>query len=210
MKTNQQKKIKNTVGFYDRLSKSYDSSYSAYLNHTHEKLLALLEIEPGDRILDLSCGTGILAEKLMLRYSDIDLVLNDPSHGMRYIARERMKEWSEVKFTDKPAEELQFSEQEFDYVLCLNSFHYYTDQQMVMKKVYSFLNEDGRFYLLDWNREGWFKLPNLLISIFSPENINTRSAEETVAMMKASGFKVRQSETWRYRFWKFYLLEGSR
>lgn len=210
MDPNQQKKIGKTVGYYDKLSGKYDRSYSAYLHHTHQRLLNSLDIMPGEKILDISCGTGILAEKLLEKYPDSTLVLNDPSAGMLAIAKNRLKKNAAVEFSDSNAEKIDFENGTFDRVICLNSFHYYTDQEKVVRNSYDSLKPPGKVNILDWNREGWFHLPNTIISLLSPAHINTRSLAETKHLLKDKHFEITLEQRWAFRFWKFYMIEAAK
>lgn len=204
------KKIRSTIHFYDGFSEKYDKKYSAYLDHTHKQLLSHIGDVSGERILDISCGTGLLAEQLISRFSDLDLVLNDPSNGMRSLARTRLKGKASVKFSDQPAEEITFGPNSFDRVICLNSFHYYANQKKAIQSMYDVMKPGGTLHVLDWNRESWFHLPNLIISALSRENINTRSLREIKEMFGTQELSVRFEKKWSYRFWKFYLVEGEK
>jgi ubiquinone/menaquinone biosynthesis C-methylase UbiE len=162
--SNQQKKIDKTVGFYDTFSTKYERRYSAYLEHTHKRLLEAMDLSAGERILDISCGTGLLAAELTARFPGTKLTLNDPSEGMLAMAKERFKHKPSVQFTNYTAEGIRFDEESFDRVICLNSFHYYADQPLVIENISQVLKPGGRFIILDWNREGWFHIPNAIIS----------------------------------------------
>lgn len=210
MDPTQERQTRKTIDFYNKSSEQYDRGYSAYLKNTHRKLLERLKLSPGDRVLDVSGGTGILAEQIVTRHKDVDVVLNDPSAGMRDIAKKRLGNHKNVEFTGHLAEDLPFSRQSFTHVICLNSFHYYTDQQKVIRKFYEILKTGGLLYLLDWNRESWFRLPNAVISFFSPEYINTRSFDESLEMIIQPNFKITYQNRWIFRFWKFFLIEASK
>lgn len=136
-----EKKIRKTVNFYDGFSKKYDRKLDSYLNHTHEHLLDQVGDLSGERILDISCGTGLLAEQLLKRFADIELVLNDPSDGMCAVAKARLKGKASVEFTYEPTS--------IDRVICLNSFHYYADQQQAIQRMYDVLKPDGSLHVLD-------------------------------------------------------------
>jgi len=202
-----EKKIRDTVNFYNGFSDKYDSKLSAYLNHTHKQLLDQIGDVSGERILDISCGTGLFAEQLMKRYTRMEFVLNDPSDGMRAIAESRLKGKADVEFSDQSAEVFTYEPNSFDRVICLNSFHYYSDQQQAIQRMYDVLKPGGSLYVLDWNREGWFHLPNLIVSVLSKENINSRSLPEVKVMLKKYNFGVQFDKRWNYRFWKFFLVE---
>lgn len=210
MDPDQQNRMGNTVGYYDKLSVKYDRSYSGYLHHTHDRLLKCMDILPGEKILDISSGTGILAEKLLERYPDIKLVLNDPSDGMLAIAKDRLKRNEEVQFTRNNAEEISFEKGTFDRVICLNSFHYYADQEKAVRNIFDILKPRGKINILDWNRDGWFYLTNTIISLLSPENINTRFLAETKCMLVNKHFEITLEQRWTFRFWKFYMIEAAK
>lgn len=202
-------KTDKTIDYYNKLSKKYDRGYSAYLKNTHTKLLKILEFPDDARVLDVSCGTGILGSELAEHYSLSELVLNDPSEGMLNIARDRLADANHITFSNYLAEELPFEAGSFDVLICLNSFHYYTDHKKVVDHFRRMLKPGGTLYLLDWNREGWFHLPNGIISALSPENINTKSAAEMDALLPQFDFKIESLQRWSFRFWKFYLIKAA-
>ncbi|MEX0663099.1 MAG: methyltransferase domain-containing protein [Balneolaceae bacterium] len=201
-------RAESTINYYNKLSKKYDRGYSGYLKHTHAKLLENLKIPDGARVLDISCGTGILGSEIAEHFSISELVLNDPSEGMINIARERLADIENITFSQHIAEELPFEPDSFDVLICLNSFHYYTDHKKVVEHFRRLLKPGGTLYLLDWNLEGWFHLPNGIISAFSPEHINTKSASETDKLLSEFKFKIETLQRWSFRFWKFYLIKA--
>lgn len=203
------KKARKTAQYYDKLSSRYDRLYSSYLKHTHQKFLAEIEIFPEDHVLDVSAGTGILASEILDRFGEpAELVLNDPSKKMTGKAREKFGDRSEVEFRNYFAEELPFVEGRFSVILCLNSFHYYTDQKAVLNHFYRILKPGGRLYILDWDRSGSFRLANRLISWLSPENINTRSVEEMSDLLGEHEFHLQNGDRWPFRWWKFFYIES--
>ena len=202
-------KAERTVNYYDSLSQKYDSSYSAYLKHTHKEFLERLKIPKDASVLDVSAGTGILGAKILENFSPAMLVLNDPSEGMLQIARQRLENIKNVTFTDHLAEEFRFDDSSFDTLICLNSFHYYTDHQAVLSQFSRILKPGGTLYLQDWNLEGWFRLPNFIISTFSPENINTEAAKNISPMLKKHGLQEQRLDRWAFRFWKFFYVEAT-
>ncbi|WP_340104535.1 class I SAM-dependent methyltransferase [Rhodohalobacter sp. 8-1] len=208
MNENDKTKIRQTVDFYNGLSRKYDTVYTAYLHHTHQQLLSHLDDLSGERILDISCGTGLLAEHLLNRYTDLDLALNDPADKMRMVAEGRMQGNLSIEFSDKPAEELTVKGEYFDRLICLNSFHYYADQQKAVENMRNALKPGGIIHILDWNLEGWFHLPNAIISGLSHENINTRSVSEIEGMLVDRELVITKRQKWSFWFWKFYMIEA--
>lgn len=203
------KNAEKTIQFYNKLSGKYDSGYSSYLKHTHQRLLINFEIAKGDHILDVSCGTGILADMIINSGLDFGkLVLNEPSQGMLDKAKEKLADTDGIGFTQYFAEELPFTENSFDCLICLNSFHYYENQERVLQHFSRILKPGGQLLILDWNLEGWFHIPDLIIRTFSPEHINTRSLAWQLKHLPQFNFEIDFSDKWNYRFWKFYLIRA--
>lgn len=201
--------IQKTAHYYDRLSSRYDNAYSAYLRHTHDYFTQRLDLSPKDEILDVSAGTGMLAERLLRQHKSFErLVLNDPSEEMLRHAKNRLKLFPATEYTHYYASELPFASNSFSVIVCLNAFHYYSRQQHVLQDFKRLLKPDGRLFILDWNRTGIFKPVNLIIRWFSPEFINTRSAEEMQRLLAESGFTINQSETWRFRWWNLFFMRS--
>lgn len=148
-------KDNETVSSYDQRASSYEKKWAAYLDYTHGMFIRNIEIAEDDTILDVRGGTGLLAEMLIDRnYAFKHLVINDPSEKMLAIARDRLVDKSNIRFSNNRAEEISFKANQFDRIFCLNSFHFYTNQPEVLERFNTMLTPGGRLYILDWNRSG--------------------------------------------------------
>lgn len=201
----------STIKIYNQLARSYEKRWESYLNHTHKIFLNHIELKGGETLLDISGGTGLLADKILNQETMVQhFVVNDPSEQMLNVARKRLAEKSNISFSNYSAEELSFQADSFDAIFCLNSFHFYRDQPSVLHELYKLLKPRGRLYLLDWNREGWFWLVNQVINWGSNEHIHTRSLTEMENMMRNSGFAIRSTIRWRWWYWKFMFIQGDK
>jgi ubiquinone/menaquinone biosynthesis C-methylase UbiE len=71
---------------YDRSAASYDERFSGIQRTKHDAVLARITVPGGARVLDVGCGTGLLAARLeRVRVVGIDL-----SSGMLERARDRL------------------------------------------------------------------------------------------------------------------------
>ena len=168
-----------------------------------------LKLHPEDEILDVSAGTGLLAEMILQKDGPFRrFVLNDPSEGMlakaKYLLRHHTKE---IEFTGHFSEDLPFDDSAFSQIICLNSFHYYVDQPSAIKHFSRMLKPGGTLWILDWNRVGLFVIANKFIDLLSPENINTRSLSETKTLCEKQGLLPKEEDEWSFRFWNFFFLK---
>jgi ubiquinone/menaquinone biosynthesis C-methylase UbiE len=163
-------------------------------------------------VLDCSAGTGILATEIFERFDVGRLHLNDPAADMLNVAKQKLTGISQgITYSNFYAEELhQMLPDQFDHLICLNSFHYYVDQARMISNAYKLLSPGGTLWLLDWNRKGFFIINSRLIDWFSSMNIQTRTLEETECMLKEHGFTTSGQEEWRFRLWNFFSLRATK
>jgi len=171
-------------------------------------MLKKLTLKKEDQILDVSAGTGMLAEGILSKYGPFKrLVLNDPSRGMLEQAKYRLRYHKEIEFTSDFSEDLSFREDEFTKIICLNSFRYYTDHPAVLSHFRRMLKSGGQLYILSWNRTGFFRFLNWIITVVSNQEMNTRSLDEMKAILNEAGFTTVEAEAWRFRWWKFFFVK---
>lgn len=111
-------------------------------------ILAELEKEPWETLLDAGCGPGpmitILAERYpKRRYTGIDLT-------PKMIETAQKKQIPNAKFVVGDCENLPFAPDSFDAVICANSFHHYPNPQAFFVSVQKVLKPNGRLILRDY------------------------------------------------------------
>lgn len=204
-----EKKYTHSTDYFDRLSTKYDKQYDAYLKHTHQKMLKELSLSKEDDVLDVSGGTGILAEAIIKKFGPFRrLVVNDPSTGMLEQSKYRLRYQKGVEFTSDFSEKLSFRDDEFSQIICMNAFRYYEDHAAVLKHFRRLLRPGGRLWILSWDRTGYFKLVNQVMTRLSGQQMNTRTLEEMKELLETAGFTVTQEARWNYRWWKLFFIKA--
>ena len=122
----------NAAEFYDRLPARY------FLGPWSKGLVDAAEIRPDDCILDLACGTGIVAReaaaRLGVKGSVVGLDLNE---GMLDVARTRGNPGSgSIEWVRASALDTGLPDARFDVVLCQQGLQFFPDQLQALKETY--------------------------------------------------------------------------
>ena len=99
------------------------------------------------RLLDLGCGTGALAERVLGVAPGAHLTCVDLSPRMAEAARARLAGRAEVLLGD--AERLPFHDAGFDAVWCNDSFHHYPDPERAAFQAWRVLAPGGALVIGD-------------------------------------------------------------
>lgn len=114
---------------------------SAHQKEWGTKLIAELDLEGFERILDLGCGDGALSAQMADLVPHGEVVGIDASRGM--IAAARSKERTNLRFLLLDINELDYAEQ-FDVVFSNATLHWIKDHQRLLRHVRHALRKGGR------------------------------------------------------------------
>jgi|SRR5882672_3887860 len=157
-----------------------------------QKTMRLMDLRPGERVLDLGCGSG-WATRMLARIVDGgppssgQVVGIDISDEMVRQARAESKDFDNVKFVVGSAAQIPWEENFFDKVLSVESFYYYPDQERALDELFRVLAPGGRlFILINLYKDNPYSLqwvPKLKVPV------HVRSATEYVELLKAHSFE---------------------
>jgi len=122
----------------------------------HRSLVDQAEIGPGQRVLEIGCGTGNLALLVKRLHPNAEVVGLDPD--ARALARARRKcerRGLDVQLDRGFAEELSYPDGSFDRVLSAFMFHHLgpDEKEAVLREVRRVLKPGGSLHLLDFGGE---------------------------------------------------------
>ncbi len=119
--------------------------FGAWTKH----MIVAAEIDPQAHVLDLACGTGVLARDLRKSMGDQGRVVGvDPAPGMMAVARELAPD---IEWQSATAEEMGFSDASFDVVLSQFGMMFFQDQNAAMQNVSRVLKPGGHCVVSVWN-----------------------------------------------------------
>jgi ubiquinone/menaquinone biosynthesis C-methylase UbiE len=101
----------------------------------------------GDRVLDVACGTGVVAGRVNLVSRKLCTITGlDINEGMLTVARRN----SHIEWHQGSATELPFEDASFDVVLCQQGLQYVPDRPAAMREMARVLVPGGRIALNVW------------------------------------------------------------
>ncbi|MEO8752816.1 MAG: methyltransferase domain-containing protein [Casimicrobiaceae bacterium] len=138
---------------WDLAAASYESLWRAQLACVQDKLLECAALAPGQHVLDVACGTGLVAfaaAKAVGR--DGRVVGVDLSGRMVEVARMRARHRnvSSITFARMDAEALEFPDATFDTVVCALGLQYMPDPGLALREMRRVLRPGGRVSLAVW------------------------------------------------------------
>jgi ubiquinone/menaquinone biosynthesis C-methylase UbiE len=114
-----------------------------------EYLVELATPGPGERVLDVACGTGIVARRAAPRVgADGTVVGLDLNEGMLEVARKISSEVRPpIEWRQGDATEMPFPDAAFDIVFCQQGLQFFPNQPAALHEMYRVLVPNGRLAL---------------------------------------------------------------
>lgn len=145
-------------GVYDKLAKVYDLTFGPTLHPGRLQAIQRMNIQPGERVLEVGVGTGI---NLSLYPQNCSVTGIDFSGSMLEIARERAarKQMENVRLLQMDAADLKFAEGSFDIVYAPYLISVVPDPIKVAQEMRRVCRPGGRIIFLNH-----FLSPNPILS----------------------------------------------
>ena len=125
-----------------------------------ERVLAALDPQPGERVVDLGSGPGLLAAAIAERVGSDGAVHGiDVSPDMLAIAAKRARApgAAEVRLSEQGVTALTFEDGAFDAAVCTQVYEYVEDMPGALAEAHRVLRPGGRLVILDtdWSSIVW-------------------------------------------------------
>jgi ubiquinone/menaquinone biosynthesis C-methylase UbiE len=146
---------------WDRAADHYELAWKHQLEPAQTRMLALAAIRPGDHVLDIACGTGLVTFRAAEMTGPTGRVVGlDISGEMVERAKRRAAEldFENVLFKRSGAEDLSVENESFDVALSALGFMYVPDPALALTEMYRALKGDGTAAAAVWGQRercGW-------------------------------------------------------
>lgn len=113
-----------------------------------EDLLREAELKPGERVLDVGCGTGVVTRLAAERVGGDGTVVGvDVNPGMLAVAKAVSPPELAIEWQEASAESLPLADESFDVVLCQLSLQFMPDRGRALEEMHRVLVPGGRLLL---------------------------------------------------------------
>jgi ubiquinone/menaquinone biosynthesis C-methylase UbiE len=158
-------------------------------------------IEPGQKVLDLGCGTGTLTLQIKRFLPQIELFGLDGDPSVLQIARGKANAANlDIRWEEGLAYDLPYPTASFDRVISCLMIHHMTapNKLKTFQEVFRILKLGGEFHLLDFGKPTNFGMRLISIPIARMEEAEDNIRGLLPEMLKAAGF-IDITETRHFR-----------
>jgi len=177
-----------------------------------DALLAALDAQPGEHILDLASGTGEPALTLAKRQPLVTIMGTDAADGMVQVAERKAREQQldNLAFQTMAAEVLSFSDDHFDRISCRFGVMLFADSKAGLQQMHRVLKPGGRCALAVWDTLEGMTGVNWTHQVFKGripqseqppvEKIVSMSNGVLEALLEKAGFSAIESQLNRFEY----------
>lgn len=146
---------------WDRAAPCYEALWRAQLAPVQARLLEAIAVRPGEQVLDVACGTGLVSLAAARATGARGTVLGtDLSQEMVDAARRRarLQGLHQAHFQRMDAQHLDVPDAAFDVALCSLGLMYLTQPEGALQEMWRVLRPGGRVAIAVWGERtgcGW-------------------------------------------------------
>ncbi|HET6347803.1 MAG TPA: methyltransferase domain-containing protein [Candidatus Krumholzibacteria bacterium] len=189
---------------WDRAASTYEQSWQAQLEPAQNRLMEMAALRPGEAVLDLACGTGLVTFRAAQAIGpDGRVTGTDISDAMieQCVRAAGERGVGHAEFRRMTAEQLDFPDASFDAVLCGLGMMYVTDFAGSIREMFRVTRPGGRAVSAVWGRRdrcGWAEIfpivERRVASDVCPMFFQLGTGDVQKTLFEAAGFTDVRSE----------------
>lgn len=151
-----------------------------------DQTIALMGLNPQDRVLDLGCGTGWASRRMARIVTAGEVIGIDVADEMLRRAEQASSGMKNVRYVWGSAEKIPAEGNTFTKVLSVESFYYYADQGRALDELHRVMAPQGKlFILINLYRDNPYSL-RWVKELKVP--VHARSEAEYIRLLEQHGF----------------------
>lgn len=166
---------------------------AGYVSRLGEGVVELLDPRPGERVLDLGCGTGDLAAEISARGAEV----TGADASLEMVSRAADK-YPRLRFVEADARRLDLDTETFDAVFSNAALHWVKEASRAIREIHRVLRPGGRFVAELGGRGNVRTVERALAEALAERGISAAernpwyfpSLAEYAGLLEESGFEV--------------------
>lgn len=174
--------------YFNEKAAKWDTLIQDEVTARLEKMVTVLDLPQGSKVLDLGTGTGVLIPMLIEAVSSSGAVVA-VDFAPRMLAEARKKcHWPNVEFLEGAAEAIPLADQSMDEVVCNSAFPHFDDLRRSAQEMARVLRRGGRVTIMHPHSRDYIN--KLHVSLGGAvKNCLLPEAEVMKAIFSKAGFK---------------------
>ena len=154
----------------------------------NQRAIDLLDLKPGQAVLDIGCGHGASLKELARRVEHGRVTGLDPSAVMTGVARKKARGGAieiVIEIIQAAARDMPFEDAAFDAAMSVHTIYFWDDPILELSEIRRVVTPQGRFVL------GFRSSQDERFVSDSPSAVyHIRSLEEVEALVRSAGWKI--------------------
>lgn len=141
--------------FDEQASRRVEAVYqTADIIAQRARILGALALRPGERVVDLGCGPGLLALEMSVQVADAGAIEGiDASPSMMELALRRCAGRANVRLRVGDVADLPYEDAAFDAGVCTQVYEYVPDVPNALRELHRVMRPGGRIAIVDTDWE---------------------------------------------------------
>ncbi|KAG0714967.1 Phosphoethanolamine N-methyltransferase [Chionoecetes opilio] len=170
---------------------------------TTKDFLMKLQLEPGQRVLDVGCGTGgsafFMARQYGVHVHGIDLSTNMITIAQDRLSREVKNVQAKVKFELADVTTVELEQDGYDVIYSRDTILHIPDKEQLYKTLHTWLRPGGTLFITDYCRGDQQHSPQFLEYVRG-RGYDLRTVREYGEVVEQAGFQAVQAEDLTHTF----------
>jgi len=150
----------------------------------NRRAIDLLDLKPGQAVLDIGCGHGASLKELARRVEHGRVTGLDPSAVMAGVARKKTRS-EKIEIVQATARDMPFEDAAFDAAMSVHTLYFWDDPIMELSEIRRVITPQGRFVL------GFRSSEDKRFVSDSPQSVyHIRSLDEVEMLVRSAGWDI--------------------